>query len=267
MTELESGTVETEVGGGRDVWSLDEYIVVADLYLRRGRSSGVRDPEVGELSQLTGRSPASISRRLGNFAGTVYPGTGLKPVIGEPRIVFDAMRSDDGYRQRVLSEARSRLQAVRAGLGSGSAPRLVDPESLEVEEGDIAPPVTTRRLVRSEAQLVRRYRTWLDPEGTRLRGLIIPIGGGSLRADLVDTLLNILIEAKAEASREHVRYAIGQLFDYQRFMDPRPDLAILVPRPLPSELRALPEVAGVGVIWEAEDGFVDSAGGRLTVRV
>lgn len=267
MSESVSGVATATDGrGGRELWSLDEYIVVADLFLRRGRSSGVRDPDVAELSQLTGRSPASISRRLGNFAGTVHPGTGLKPVTGEPRVVFDAMRLDKEYRQRVLSEARERLQVLRAAGERGGSPRLVNPESLDVEEADVALPSMTRRLVRAEAQLVRRYRTWLDPQGTRLRGLVIPIEEGALRADLVDTMLNLLIEAKAESSREHVRYAIGQLFDYQRFMDPQPNLAILIPHPLTKDLRALSEAAGVAVIWESGDGFVDSVGGKLTVR-
>lgn len=267
MSERDSSLEKkTSVQGGRDLWTLDEYIVVADLYLRRGRSSGVRDPEVGELSQLTGRSPASISRRLGNFAGTVQPGTGLKPVVGEPRIVFDAMRLDDEYRRRVLSEAHERLQGLRAVNESRGGPRLVGPESLEVEEVDFLPPASLRRLVRAEARLVRRYQTWLDPPRTRLRSLVIPTREGSLRVDLVDTKLNVLIEAKAVSSRDHVRYAIGQLFDYRRYLDYQPSLAILLPHPLDSDLRALPESAGVGVIWESGDGFADSTGGKLTVR-
>ena len=90
---------------GRDIWSLDEYVVVADLYLRRGRSSGVRDPEVVELARLTGRSPAAISRRLGNFDGTVRPGRGLKPVVGEALEVFTRMRSDEGSRRHAVEEA------------------------------------------------------------------------------------------------------------------------------------------------------------------
>lgn len=253
--------------GGRSLWSLDEYIVVGDLYLRRGRSSGVGDREVIDLAQLTGRSPSSISRRLGNFDGTVRPGMGLKPIVGEPLSVFNTMRSDEEFRRQAVTEALRRLLDGSTWMRpEDRSPGLVDPESIEIEETDIVLPATTRRLVRAEAQLVRRYRTWLDPQGTRLRGLVIPIEEGALRADLVDTMLNLLIEAKAESSREHVRYAIGQLFDYQRFMDPRPNLAILIPHPLTKDLRALPEAAGVAVIWESGNGFVDSVGGKLTVR-
>jgi hypothetical protein len=193
---------------------------------------------------------------------------GLKPIAGEPLEVFNRMRSDEVFRSRAVEDARGRLGANLNALRNPIlGPRLVDPESVEVEETTVAPPVITGRMIRAEAQLVRRYRRWLDPEGTRLRGLVVPAPGGQLRADLVDTALNILIEAKAESSRANVRYAIGQLFDYQRYMDdPRPDLAILLPHPLSADLQALPEGAGIGVIWESGDGFTDSAGGRLTVR-
>jgi hypothetical protein len=121
-------------------------------------------------------------------------------------------------------------------------------------------------MVRAEAQLVRRYRRWLDPQGTRLRGLVLPAPEGQLRADLVDTALNILIEAKAESNRANIRYAIGQLLDYRRYMETPYDLALLLPHPVGGDLTTLIESVGIGVIWESGAGFVDSAGGRLTAR-
>lgn len=252
---------------GRNLWSLDEYIVVADLYLRRGRSSGVRDPEVVELACLTGRSPASISRRLGNFDGTVRSGMGLKPVVGEALATFQSMQADETFRRRVVLVARERLrQLSEAGPGGpfGIGPRLVNPEALEVEESEVAPSPVTRQMIRAEALLVRRYCLWLDPAGTRLRGLVIPTTDHPLRADLYDTHLGVLIEAKADAKRESVRYAIGQLLDYRRYLDPQPGLAILLPSPLSADLVALPEQVRAGVIWPQADSFVDSAGGRFT---
>lgn len=253
---------------GQDTWSLDEYVVVADLYLRRGRSSGVRDPEVVELARLTRRSPAAISRRLGNFDGTVRPGRGLKPVVGEALTVFTRMRSDEDFRRHAVAESRGRLgDAIeRTANSPQEGPRLVDPESNLVEEADVLPPTTGRRMIRAEAQLVRRYRNWLDPHGVRLRGMVIPTAVGVLRVDLVDTALNVLIEAKAEASRPYVRYAIGQLYDYRRYVTPEPTLAMLLPVRLDADLVKLTEAAGVDVIWEREDAFTDSVGGRLTSR-
>jgi len=252
---------------GRILWSLEEYIVVGDLYLRRGRSSGVGDREVIELAKLTGRSPASISRRLGNFDGTVRPGMGLKPIIGEPLSVFNTMRSDEEFRRQVVAEARRRLLEASAWIRPEDRfPRLVDPESIEIEETDVSLPATSRQMIRAEARLVRRFRAWLDPAGNRLRGLVIPVDGGTLRADLYDTKLNLLIEAKADARRDDVRYAIGQLFDYGRYLASRPALAILIPHRLTADLEALPMGVGVAVIWATGDGFEDSTGGTLTVR-
>jgi len=59
---------------------------------------------------------------------------------------------------------------------------------------------------------------------------------------------------------------MGQLFDYRRYMNPRPSLAILVPTELEGDLSALVDEFDVGVIWRANGGFTDSINGGLTVR-
>ena len=41
----------------------------------------------------------------------------------------------------------------------------------------------------------------------------------TLRVDLFDTRTKTLIEAKAEASRNHLRLGIGQLLDYARYLE------------------------------------------------
>jgi hypothetical protein len=249
-----------------DLWSLDEYIVVADLYLRRGRSSGIHDTEVKNLAKLTGRSPASISRRLGNYKGTMEPGTGLKPVLGEAEAVFARMRSSTALRQRLTREARARLLIAGGSIAAPAvaAPRLVDPENFVTDSAEVMAPVGTRELHRLEAQLVRRYRSWLDPAGTRLQGLVIPVPNTTLRADLFDTSQNLLIEAKGAVTREHVRYGVGQLLDYRRHIASRPDMALLLPARLPDFLTGLPREAGIEVIWENADRFLDSRDGMLT---
>jgi len=253
----------------RNLWSLDEYIVVADLYLRRGRSSGVRDPEVIALADLIQRSPASISRRLGNFDGTAHLGKGLKPVTGEALGVFRSMQIDGAVRTRVVLEATARLQAELKESNVGPVnvgPRLVDPEAIETESVAVTPSVTTRQMRRMEAQLVRRYIRWLDPSGVRLRGMLIPTAGETLRADLFDTEVEVLIEAKAAVSRDHIRYGIGQLFDYRRYITRRPELAMLLPAKPQPELMDLLREAEVQCIWSVGDGFADSVGGRFTKR-
>lgn len=197
MTNPSSPTEGTDQPQSRrsDLWSLDEYIVVGDLNLRRGRSSGVGDPEVIALAELTGRTPASISRRLGNFDGTARPGMGLKPVLGEALEVFLRMEADPAVRERLTQEARTRLGANGASTTVAAGPRIVDPEDFQAEIVDVTTPAVTRELHRLEAQLVRRYRAWRDPSGTRLRGLVIPTPDATLRADLFDIGIADLLAA------------------------------------------------------------------------
>jgi hypothetical protein len=187
-------------------------------------------------------------------------------VIGEPLAVFQAMQADMGYRARNVAEARVRLEGISQSSGSGLGPgvQLVDPEAMQVEESEVTPLSTAGHMVRAEAQLVHQYRRWLDPAGKRLRGLLMVTANGTLRADLYDTQIGVLIEAKAEANRENVRYAIGQLIDYRRYIDTRPAIAILVPAGLDGDLAAMPAEVGAGVIWPVDGGFVDSGDGRFT---
>jgi hypothetical protein len=249
-----------------DLWSLDEYVVVADLYLRRGRSSGISDPEVVKLAQLTGRSPASISRRLGNFDGTARPGNGLKPVSGDALRAFEQMRASTEIRAQMTLAAERRLSsgALAASEGEAGGPRLVDPENHRGDPIEVSTAAQVRQVERVEAELVRRYRTWLDPDGTRLRGLVIPVDGSLLRVDLFDPQRNLLIEAKAATSRNHLRQAVGQLLDYRRYLSPRPVLAILVPLEPSQDLVRLPHELGIDLIWEEYGGFTHSTSGSPT---
>jgi len=241
-----------KTGSGRNLWSLDEYVVVADLYLRRGRSSGVHDHEVLALAQLTGRTPASISRRLGNFAGTKAAGVGLKPVTGDALEAFEWMESDDALREQMVRDAWTRLSGLAEPGPSATATwRLVPPEQIWNETFHSETTISEREGKRREAALVRRYRDWLDPSRERLSGVLIEAPQQTLRCDLLDIRLHRLIEAKADSGRDSVRYAIGQLLDYQRFIDPRPGLALLVPaRPAVDLLSLLTELTIDAIWWE-----------------
>lgn len=251
----------------RDLWSLDEYAVVADLYIRRGRSSRVGDPEVLELAELTGRSPAAISRRLGNFDGTVRPGRGLKPVTGLALETFRDMLDDPAIRSRLVAEAQSRLRQHMTTATPKAVATLVQPESNWTESADIRSAADNRRMERREARLVEKYRLWLDPTGDRLRGILIAgVAKKPLRVDLYDSHLNLVIEAKADPTRHDIRQAVGQLIDYQRYLAQRPDLAILVGARPDEDLLGLAAAANMGVIWRTGDSFQDSGNGTLTSR-
>lgn len=76
-----------------------------------------------------------------------------------------------------------------------------------------------------------------------------------LRCDLFDETANALIEAKSSVSRESVRLAIGQLFDYRRFEQHSPELSVLMPRRPTDDLFALLGSTGIHAIWQTEVGF------------
>ncbi|MGR6967014.1 hypothetical protein ACU610_21370 [Geodermatophilus sp. URMC 61] len=105
---------------------------------------------------------------------------------------------------------------------------------------------------RIEARLVHDFRDWLVQEhGLAATGLRIPyaVEARSLRADLFITTPRVLVEAKASTAREHIRMAIGQLLDYQRWVKPTPNMCILTPgRPADDLLELLGEL-GIGAAW------------------
>ena len=121
-------TVRSPVGshqGPSPKWVRDELILALDLYFQRGNLNA-RDPEVIALSEtLRGlgihqglapnfRSPASVNRKLGNFAALDprFPGTGLIAGGRLDRAVFSEFASDPS----VLAEE---AQRVRRDHGAG----------------------------------------------------------------------------------------------------------------------------------------------------
>lgn len=107
---------------------------------------------------------------------------------------------------------------------------------------------------RTEAILVHDFRDWLfTARGLPSSGLTIPYApeGRNLYADLFLPSLGILVEAKASASREHLRMAIGQLLDYARFISPRPQLMCLVPDKPPQDMLELLVENDIAVAWRS----------------
>ncbi len=84
-----------------------------------------------------------------------------------------------------------------------------------------------------------------------------------LVSDVYDKNRNNLIEAKGTGSRGEIRMAIGQLFDYRRFITPAPACAILLPVPPRPDVADLLESAGISAIWKDGKSFVDNAAGRF----
>lgn len=109
--------------------------------------------------------------------------------------------------------------------------------------------------LRSEAELVLRFNTWLKREGTlTTERQAIPTAGGHLMyTDLYIKESRELIEAKSSSSREHVRGALGQILDYARYVE-HSRLAVLTPSRPSDEMISLLIAHGVGCIWETDNG-------------
>ncbi|WP_277454097.1 hypothetical protein [Janibacter sp. DB-40] len=117
--------------------------------------------------------------------------------------------------------------------GQGARPKRTMPVVTarplgEVPE-DITVPTKAQEQRRSfrEARLVKRYEKSLGRPLT-CRSIRLPTGE-RLVCDAYDAITNTLVEAKSSASRQDVRTAIGQLFDYRRHLDKRARLAVLLP--------------------------------------
>ncbi|MFC7406396.1 hypothetical protein [Georgenia alba] len=108
---------------------------------------------------------------------------------------------------------------------------------------------------RREARLVADFRKHLEQQGHEvLRHQITPPDSiGMLYTDLYDALSNVLYEAKGTATREAVRLAIGQLFDYRRYIHPKPQLSILLPVDPGRDIIGLLSELGIGCVVQRHD--------------
>ncbi|MGY0024284.1 restriction endonuclease [Streptomyces sp. YJ-C3] len=115
--------------------------------------------------------------------------------------------------------------------------------------------------IRRESPLVHAYGAHLRARGHRVgRKRLYPAGEvNALLTDLFDYTSNTLVEAKGTTTREAVRMAIGQLYDYRRFISPVPTLAILTPGRPRKDLRDLCAAMSIHSIWREGDEFHSEA--------
>lgn len=115
------------------------------------------------------------------------------------------------------------------GSGNSATPEktIVDvafPEAIGLEayytnEFEVAA-TAPRTGVRQESAVVESFNEKLTNLGHELKRYKIPLeeGGAPLLTDTFDVTESVLWEAKAYAGRGEVRLAIGQIFDYQRYL-------------------------------------------------
>ena len=175
----------------------------------------------------------------------------------------DAPETGGGPMRRVLI---FRLKPVRAiqqdAVGSVAKAERdsvaeVAVESSNTEKAVVEPSREPYEAERKEAKLIADFIAWSRRAGQEFKRLkIVPKGEGKpIFSDLYSKKARQLIEAKGSVSRDAIRMAIGQIYDYRRFADAGTRLAILLPeRPRP-DLVELIQSSGVGLIHRTDAGF------------
>jgi hypothetical protein len=144
-----------------------------------------------------------------------------------------------------------RRQAHRPGPGE----IVVTSRRVGEAPEDITVPTKAQEQRRAfrEAQLVKRYEKHLRRRLLQ-RSVLLP-DGERLVCDAYDEQENLLIEAKSSASRQDVRMAIGQLFDYRRHVARKAGLALLLPERPSEDLLELARGLKIMVIHADGGGF------------
>ena len=112
---------------------------------------------------------------------------------------------------------------------------------------------------RREQELVLAFEDYLrrlGHEAHRLK-IVPPTEHRPIFCDLVDKTANVLVEAKGSVTRENIRMAIGQLYDYRRFAPRDMRLAVLLPERPRQDLQELLVSANVVPLYPEEAGFFD----------
>jgi ribosomal protein L37AE/L43A len=106
---------------------------------------------------------------------------------------------------------------TQESIAAYPAPRVGRTTEPKIGERKAIADRSAQPLSQPEARLVERFKDWLEASGCRRPAAIkFPAGGGETwaEADLWIPEKNQLVEAKADATRESVRMAIGQVLDY-----------------------------------------------------
>jgi hypothetical protein len=161
--------------------------------------------------------------------------------------------------------APAEIDAVVSGTARGPVFTEVPVEQQHAEEMEVSHPTTSHTATRREQTLVLEYKQALEAAGREIvRFRVLPEGEArELVSDVWDKSRNNLVEAKGTGMRGEIRMAIGQLYDYRRFLNPSPACAVLLPAKPRPDVEALLTSAGIAAVWKSGDSFADNADGRF----
>ena len=272
-------------------WRREEIILACAVVERNGwkqptGSDEWRMVEISELLQTTlffplehhgpdFRNLASVTRKMANIVtshpsyrgawtrGNRLDGEVVVDFIDQPAEMHaEAVR----LRARVLGHDGSALPAPKSPSRQAGEPVVFDVpvEAHHTEQYETRSRTESTTAIRREAALVVRYQRWSRANGRRVTGRDILLSGQKrpLRVDLYDLDKSELIEAKASAERDSVRFALGQILDYARYVS-HEQRAVLLPERPDAELVELLASYDVSCIYETrEDVFerIESSG-------
>lgn len=281
-------------------WARDEVVLALDVFVRFGSLdggpiAGVSSPEVQNLSKELNalqvhpmsartakfRNPNGVGMKLANLRAAERevrlqngdPGAEALPKGSGHGAAADRAAFAEFYDQ--WPSLHQEAAAIRSTLRTPQSPKSSPPEGrvhgldAPVDGGGVAEyeasPTNGGTRTRSEAEMVQAYADHMTASKHEVTGRHYPVTDESrvLRADLLIRDLNILIEAKATVSRTAIRLAIGQLFDYRRYEDTDPDLALLVPEKPTADMLILLSDLSIGCVWPYGDGYADTMKGKL----
>jgi hypothetical protein len=268
-------------------WTREEIILAMDLYVNSGAYGGSPIPgqgsepitQLSRLLQELGAYPKEVQgEKYRNPDGVYLKLMNLRAIQTEGAHGMNAYSQLDAAVWREYADNLPRLEeeaeAIRARLREGAIQpaktvpvvKDVDIEQQNTETYMVSPSGEQRLAVRAEQQLVGRYRDYMAAKGIAVRRKEY-LPAGEVRPIYSDVWVEdrrALIEAKNSDSRDALRQAIGQLYDYRRFHQPLIRLAVLLPYPPKAERLDLLQSAGIEALWPHGPGFRDSAGGVFT---
>jgi hypothetical protein len=182
----------------------------------------------------------------------------------QPFYTTDAPETNGGPDRNVIVfrllplDIQPRRSASRLDLIVNAGVEDVAVEEQWTEKAFVAPSRREYETERREQALVLAFRDYLLEQGHNVSRLkIVPPGEAKpLFSDLIDRTTNTLFEAKGTVERGAIRMAIGQLLDYGRFVQPPPQLAVLLPSRPREDLCKLLTHASIDLVWREGKKFL-----------
>jgi hypothetical protein len=216
----------------------------------------LRDPHGGFHARWLRRDgmpllPEGLAEQMS--IGTAGVETLNAPTWRAVATLLEINTNDDGPRQTREERSGPRVEVVPVEAG-------------EVEGYEVRSSTAVRQARRRERELVRAYEKYLQARGDVVsrNKISVPGGTGNMFSDVFNETRGHLIEAKAGATRNDIRMAIGQLADYARFIPKIQRRAVLLGSKPEADLLSLLDSQGIAVIWRIGDAFEDDAEGAFT---